>query len=193
MDQIITELYEIERDIKQNAPSYSESEVLFYATSVARNSTQYWAKNWGKWKLVLLSDISVVYTPNDIDGTGFMTRGNSDDGNDESILKGFADLPEGYYAHPTDRALFIYVSRWQEVVLLPCPDGLHFNPLLCACDWPNNVADIYNKNDNEDDFDWGVTVGADVGGAIGGALGGWIGSLVGAVGASAGAALGQIF
>ncbi|XP_048516336.1 serine-rich adhesin for platelets-like [Athalia rosae] len=44
-----------------------------------------------------------------------------------------------HIAHESDCGLF-YQCDWGHKVLKECPSGLHFNPVLQVCDWPENVG-----------------------------------------------------
>lgn len=56
-----------------------------------------------------------------------------------NITSGECPEDNSYYhsfPHPTDCTKF-YVCDWGTPILKDCPAGLHFNPVLMVCDWPN--------------------------------------------------------
>ena len=47
--------------------------------------------------------------------------------------------------NPADCSTFFSCSNGVPI-LMHCPDGLHFNPELDVCDWPQNVGCIQGKH-----------------------------------------------
>jgi hypothetical protein len=184
--QLLEQISSLEEKIAKEAPDSSESEPLFYTTSVARHSAQYWAENFSKWKLVFNSEICRIITGNIPKDIAPQTKSNgiatSPSGGDLIL-----DLPPGFYPHPGDVTKFFIVVEGGLAYEFTCPNGLHWNAVKCACDWPED-AEKDNKN-----FNWSELLGADIGGALGGIKGSWPVAILSGSAASIGNAIGQLF
>jgi hypothetical protein len=183
LEQVLLQISEQEQEAVENSPTPEEAEQLLLFTSVARHSAQYWAENFKKW--ILLNSEVINVTVDNVKQVA--TKGVPETG----ILPNSA-FPSGYYAYPEHPEYFIYVPEGQQyvAVVAQCPAGLYFNPLICACDWPDDV--INSAYGGESNF-WANLASSDIGGAVSGSLGGWRGALIGAIGASGGAALSELF
>lgn len=173
LDDAISQIYNLEEDILMNVTE-EERTPLLSMTAVARHSAKYWNEKFTEWNMVLHGKIT-----NEVVLKESTNLKSGED--DPDILKQVSDFPEGYYPHPTDKSKFIYVTDYGTAIMMECPTGLHFNPNICACDYP-------------DSFDWGELAASDAGGAIGGAVGGAIagggaGAIPGAIGGAVGSSL----
>ncbi|CAG0923693.1 unnamed protein product [Notodromas monacha] len=50
-----------------------------------------------------------------------------------------------HLADPEDCEKY-YVCDWGQAISMPCPSGLHFNPTLHVCDWPENAGCTAGQN-----------------------------------------------
>jgi hypothetical protein len=44
-----------------------------------------------------------------------------------------------FFPNPDDCGSY-YVCNWGDAILMQCPAGLHFNPSLNVCDWPEQAG-----------------------------------------------------
>lgn len=176
----VDKVQELENEIIRKAPSQEEGELMLTLTSILRHSAEYWHKNTSKWQAALHSQVEDIAIPSE--GKGF-TRSGPNDG----ILE---QMPPGYYPYPEDRTKFIYVSEEGDIFLLKCPEGLVYNPTICACDIPENVE---NPDDDSQDRNWWQIAGADLAGGISGSglgsKGGWVGTVAVALGTAIGSSI----
>jgi hypothetical protein len=173
LDILRKEMSKLERQIVREAPTTEEAEQLLYATSIAVNSAEYWFVNIRKWYTVLNSTFMGPLDEVVADGSTRSHPGG---------IVIAPNMPEGWYPHPDDPRLFIYVDSNGVIFIMECPAGLWFNLELCSCDWPENV------DPSRWSWSWMDFCGYDVaGGLVGAAVGAVLGpgAAVGALGGGA--------
>ncbi|MDR1883910.1 MAG: hypothetical protein LBR26_14180 [Prevotella sp.] len=126
VDDAIAGIYNLEEDISMNVAE-EEKQPLLSMTAVARHSAKYWNEKFAEWNMALHGKVIDEVVPKE------SSHLKSEDPN---ILKQLSDLPPGYYPHPSDKTQFFYVTDYGTVIRMTCPDGLHFDPETCKCDWP---------------------------------------------------------
>jgi len=187
--QFQKQLLELQQEIKGNAPAGSnEADALYYGISVAYYSAQYWEDKAVQW-VCLASRALAIESENEV-----KTRTSG------VLLFSKKKFYEGQLVPDADDAQAYYVlidtgdAHFYTGIRMLCPDGLLFNPNICACDWAFNWSSVL-KGDVS-----GAVVGA-VEGAMAGSLaggagavpGGVGGGLIGGVAGSAGSAIEQLW
>ncbi|MDR1274398.1 MAG: carbohydrate-binding module family 14 protein [Odoribacteraceae bacterium] len=177
VDSIKREIWALEEEIEQNAPTVAEAEQLLYATSVARHSTEYWHQNLAAWHTMLYGNI--------ID-SGEVENMNANLGEIEYYLwnqgQGLSPGMSKCIPHPEYQNCYYLIFCDSGGILhfeyLQCPSGLRFDPITCQCDWPPAGYQLGNS-----------IVISDLAGAYTGTPGGIPGVIISAIFASTVAAL----
>ena len=177
-DNFMKEMLFIEEEIRREAPTRQEADLMLTLTSIAKHSADYWYHNLKEWRAATGAEVVRIAISQEFP---VLTR------------DGIIDrMPSGYYPYPGDLTQFIYVTEDGTMIVLKCPDGLHYNAKTCTCDYPHNVDE---GGGDSGDTNWWNIAEADLngglsGGGAGSVSGGFgLGTVVGAVVGAAAASI----
>jgi hypothetical protein len=204
IEELLVRISILEEEIIKNV-SETEWDALLCATSVARNSAQYWNEKVLVWNMSINGEINKEISIEELNTLGLieqkspLVKGIEYGPFDSNLLPGCypMDDPRWYIwvtyddlcdigPHAPGVKIVAYICS--------CPPGLYFDVTICACTFPWEIGK--EKEIEESDFNFWWCLGFDAGGALAGAQKGgtyfWFTGLGGAIVSSGGYAIGTL-